>query len=247
MKYLVFNQFYGKHERFETIEEARFKQSELLEIYADASQIGTYMLINEVNQDKARAVTQEYSNKKLNGKSIQYLYSVFNCNEQKTTHHLYLVVADNAAYGVKICLTLFTVVELYKQQHNDANFAVSLDLNTHEVLELYEHVDNYIIKKNLNGAEVVKTFIGGYETLPESKKQTLADFEHKDRILRWSNKPYGFCLEYIEQRVKPFVVCSAEEKEQMLKERNDFKLANSQNFSIVEVIQNNGNEVWKLL
>ena len=82
------------------------------------------------------------------------------------------------------------LIELY-QYNVEGYYGVSLDLNTNEIIDRYEVTENGLIK---NG-EVVTVF-GGYETIPDDFKPLLDDFEYKDKIQHWSNKSYGFIVEY---------------------------------------------------
>lgn len=77
---------------------------------------------------------------------------------------------------------------------------VSVDLQTGAILDKYRNTTNGLEKYTQDpNAEPVRTYFGGYETVPATLKPLLVDFAYKDSIEIWSVKSYGFIVEYRKQ------------------------------------------------
>lgn len=84
------------------------------------------------------------------------------------------------------------ILELYESNVNGYAF-VSRDINTNEIIDTYQFNDD---KSKLIKNNEVETVFGDYNTIPDEFKPLLDDFEYKDKIVHWSNKSYGFIVEY---------------------------------------------------
>jgi len=69
----------------------------------------------------------------------------------------------------------------------------AFDLETHEPIEYYGYdIDGFCIKYNYHTKEVMQyNCIINYDFMPYPEKQSLKDFEFKDNIIMYGEKPYG--------------------------------------------------------
>jgi len=77
---------------------------------------------------------------------------------------------------------------------------VSRDPLTGKIVDKYRAFANGLEKYTQDPtADPVRTYVGGYDTIPESLRPALEDFPYKYSIQHWSVKSYGFIVEYRKQ------------------------------------------------
>jgi hypothetical protein len=139
---------------------------------------------------KAREFFKE---KKIEGTTNSNL-TVYNATTKSVLSYLF----TNGQFIVKVSVNA-EVLEWYESDVvvNGTNYAyVSRDTVTGEVIDKYVNTGTELYKTTQAG-EVVVTSFTGYSGIPDNYKPLLDDFDFKDRILCWSNKEYGFIVEYI--------------------------------------------------
>lgn len=138
--------------------------------------------------------------------NTRYLVTVHNATMQQDTSHIY----TSGDFLAKVSLTTGRVVELYKRNvvYDGTSYAyASLTLDTLEVIELYSENSSTLTKHTRDGSTTI-THYGGYNTIPPHLQRNLAHFNHCNRITQWSEKPYGFIVEYIHPSYTHTNVCT---------------------------------------
>lgn len=122
----------------------------------------------------------------------KYLYSVYNItNNQKVAQVFlagsYLVKASNGE-----------VIEWYQANYQGKDY-VSFGLGDTPI-EYYvlKTPSSFIKFDSVTNLEIVESTIGGVSSMPLDKQEILKDFTYKNNIFVWSNKSYGFIVEYVE-------------------------------------------------
>lgn len=125
--------------------------------------------------------------------SVFYLYSVYNVDTQEKIAQVFL----SGQYLIKV--SNGEVTEWYEADRDGYDY-VSFGKDFHP-LEYYEMKDiSTFVKKDIKtGEEIVDSTIGSFNSLPLDKQELLKDFEYKKNIFVWSQKFYGFIIEYVEE------------------------------------------------
>jgi hypothetical protein len=126
---------------------------------------------------------------------------------------------------------------------------VALSINDSSPIEYYDRDENgIVIKYNLNGEELVRTITNGYESIPEDKKYLLENFQFKDSITAWSDKSYGFIVEFYELIPVAYEQCSEQQKKELDIQKKEFLILNRDKFSVnLEIIDEQCNSTWKVV
>jgi len=169
------------------------------------------------------------------------LYSVYNATNKE-------VISQVFSYSdglVKV--TNKKVTEWYKANYklNGNIYAyVSVSLETEQPLEYYVFVENENVfnKHNINGEFIVST---NFTQVPQDRISLLTNFEYKDTIMAWSDKSYGFCVEYLGKVNIPYNECTVEQQEHLDTQKQEFITLNSNIFSVNQEMSNeNGDTTW---
>lgn len=153
----------------------------------ETSQTDTDTFISEIALVDAFLLTKNYVSD-----STTYAATYYSATTQADIANLYA----SGKYFVKVDST--GIVEWYESgvTVNSTLFAfVSRNLLTDAVEDVYSQVNNELIK-NPTDATPTKTVYGGYFSVPTDKIDLLDSFLYKTAIQRWSDKPYGFIVEY---------------------------------------------------
>lgn len=241
--YQVFNPIQGQYTQASSLDEAKIIRSDIVAQYCVYQN-----LFQSIPTDQYYKDNQAYANEFLaihtGETNTTYSYSVYNATTQEYLSQVF--VYD----GGMIKVDKGVVLEWYKQNgviNGVTHDFVSLDLNTEEPLDYYDWAENQVgvvmNKYDLNGQFVVST---NFTEIPEDKKPLLVDFNYP--ITAWSDKYYGFCIEYLEPTSIPYNDCTPEQKAQLNSEIIAYGKNNSDLFVVNQEIYNeDGSVTWTVV
>ena len=168
----------------------------------------------------------------------KYGATSYNATTKQHRARLFTAEIDGKPHWAKVADG--EVIEWYKMYEtvNGITYeGASYDPITEELIDVYK-LDHEVAKwrkYDLNGNHIVDTYLGHFEQMPEDKKALFDDFERKYTISSWSDKSYGFIVEYEEPTSIPYDKCSDKQKEQLDNMKNEFIANNLHMFEIKEI------------
>lgn len=143
-----------------------------------------------------KAIANEFLAVKTGEVNCQYLYSVYNATINQKISQVFI----SGNYLVKVSDGVVT--ELYESEYDlNGNVYDYVAFGTGDFpIEYYVYGDDSTFTKyTIDESEPpVLSVISGYASIPSDKQELLNSFAYTDRIFVWSNKSYGFCVEYVE-------------------------------------------------
>jgi len=248
ISYKVFNTLTGQYENAASFEEAKTLRTELINNYFIYQGMFQNVPIPNFFASQ-KAIASEFLAVKLGIAEVKYAYTNYNASTKQDISQVFFALEDaTKSYLIKV--ENDAVTEWY-ETNVEVNGAVrswaSLDLNTDTPIEYYVLQGNTANwKYNLAGEFIVATnFCSGVEGIPQDKLSLLDDFSYKDKIVAWSDKYYGFIVEYTVPESKPLSQATPEELAAIEEQKRLFVANNPELFVVNEVtIDGNGNETW---
>lgn len=143
-----------------------------------------------------KAIANEFLAIRTGDVNCKYLYSVYNA----TTNQKISQVFISGSYLIKV--SNGAVTEFYESEYNlNGNVYDYVAFGTGDTpIEYYVYNANSTFTKySVDGSETpVLSTISGFNDMPSDKQALLNEFLSTDRIFVWSDKSYGFCVEYVE-------------------------------------------------
>lgn len=132
--------------------------------------------------------------------NCSYLYSVYNASTKETIAQVFI----SGNYLVKVFND--NSVEFYVKDyiHNGFKYdyvSFGSGITPLEYYKANENGNSFSKYDIVTNEKLVDTYSGNYHSIPEDKKQLLSDFNNNHAIFAWSDKSYGFIVEYIETQV----------------------------------------------
>lgn len=129
--------------------------------------------------------------------TVYYGYTAYNVTTGQEISHVF----STGKYLIKVGISApYDVLEWYENavNFNGEKFQwVSRDKQDNSILEVYRETETGVDKFLNDGTTfIVSTVFGDFSTLPVEKQILLADFLYKNDIIMWSDKSYGFIVEY---------------------------------------------------
>ena len=126
-------------------------------------------------------------------KKVVEMYSV---EDHRLLGELYIFIGD--AYWVKVN-DKGEASELYFKNHPKYPdcWGVSINPETLKPIEYYKETLKTIKKYDFKTNVLLQTnyFVSGFDDLPKTYQEKLKNFDHKDKIFYYANKPYGKIVE----------------------------------------------------
>jgi hypothetical protein len=243
--YQVFNPIQGQYEQANSLESAKTLYAQTVNNFLTFKN-----LFQSVQTDEYYKANQEYANEfaaiRYGEPSTSYLYSVYNATTKEVISQVF------GCNGDMIKVSNGQVSEWYKLNYllNDiSHYFVSLDPTTEEPLDYYDRDINsaaFVVNKyDLSGQFIVST---SFTPVPEDKISLLNGFDYSGTITAWSDKSYGFCVEYLGPLNILFNDCNAEQQAELLEQRQSYAHNNSNIFAVNKETQNpDGSVTWETL
>lgn len=247
ISYKVFNTLTGQYQDASTLEEAKVLRSDTINNYFTYQGLFNSIPINNLFAAE-QAIASEFLAVKLGIVEVEYAYTNYNATTKQDISHVFSAKDGEKNYLIKVSGD--SVTEWY-ETNVEVNGAVrswvSYDLETDQPIEYYElqgYTANW--KYDLSGNFIVATnFCSGSQGIPEDKLSLLDDFIYKHRAVAWSDKAYGFIVEYTMPKTKPLSEATEEELAVLEQQKKDFVLSNLELFVVNEVTTDEqGNETW---
>lgn len=248
MIYKVFNPLAGQHVDAQSFEEAKAVRLQLIENYFKANHIAQGLRRENVDLN-TKAIATQFIVIKTGIPEVTYNYSVYNATTKEYLSDVFAAVDAENSYLIKVSNGEVTEWYHQNQVYNGVkHLYLSLDVNTDEVLEYYDLISPSLMHKFLlDGTFVVATQMGNYSSIPADKTSMLDDFEFKEWITAWSDKSYGFCIEFDKARYVPYADCTAEEKANFDAEKTNF-IKTTTLFPVnTETVLENGDTLWGIV
>lgn len=244
MTYQVLDAVTGIYNAAETVEEAKTLLTELVNKYCDYHAIGNGITIDNPDPE-SKSIANEFCAIRFGISDVNYAYSVFNVDTQKLISRVYVASDESTKYLVKVANSSITELYISNAECNGATrFYVALDLDTEQPIEYYDLVDGIVTKYSLTGEPLVTTISCSFNQLPEDKQILLGNFSAKNKINSYSQKSYGFCIEFSEMRFIPYAECTEQEKSELDVKRSNY-IKTTDRFSVnKEVKHGNGDVTW---
>lgn len=248
IKYETFNPVTGIYTPSDSFQTAKAFQAQYQQDFCAFQNVGQSYNDPSFYQDNQLAAN-EFIAIKEGIPSTQYDYSIYNATTKTYTNQVFVAQDATSIFLVKV---LDSVVTEWYQENGVINGVkhsyVSLDLITGEPIEYYDIVGSVMNKYSLDGTFIVATYLTGYPTIPEDKLPLLDGFPYDRNIFAWSDKYYGFIVEYKQVDLIPYNQCTTEQKLTLDTQKNNFIEANKALFVINQVdIDEDGNATWTVV
>lgn len=247
MTYQVFNQLTGQYTSCERIETAKQTRNNFINDYFVNQ--GMYQGVRFNNPSESdKAIANEFVAIKLGISEVTYFYTVYNATTKTIISRVFECSEGGINYLIKV--SSGQVTEWYKANtefNGSVKLFVALDVNTDEVIEYYETQAGVVTKYSTDGTPIVTTIWCGYDAIPTDKKQLLADFSFKDTIQAYSDKSYGFCVEFSEAKFTNYEFCTQEEKNLLDTQKQNFTKTTDLFPVNQEILHENGDVTWVLV
>ncbi len=235
----------GTYESAQDSQSAIIKRQNIIDSFVTVKGLLNYYENHEVI-DSYKIYANEFSAIHLGEVNCEYVYSVYNSNTKQIISRVYASESNGYLYFIKV--TSNGVSEFYKswgELNGQKHFFVSLDIVSEEPVEYYDIVDGCVVKFDLNGNELSRTITESYDSIPEDKKYLLDDFTFKDSITAWSDKSYGFIVEFYELKSIPYDQCNQEQKSYLDHQKQVFIDNNLNLFPVSqETFNQDGSSTW---
>ena len=246
--YQVFNPIQGQYTKAISLDDAKILFKETQSEYCSFQNIGQYYN-DESFYKNNQLIANEFIAVKEGIVSTEYDYSIYNATTKEYTNQVFVTKDSNLIFLIKVLDE--SVTEWYQQngvidgvQHS----FISLDLETGDPIEYYDIVGNVMSKYSLDGTFIVSTFLGNYSTIPQEKQTLLEGFPYIDNIFAWSDKTYGFIVEYKRYDFIPYNDCNEEQKLFLEEQKQNFIEQNTSLFVVnQETINSDGSITWTIV
>lgn len=250
IRYSVFNPLTGINKDVESLEEAKALKEQYIKEYFLKNNM-FYQYFDDTYFKDSKPYADEFSNIYLGFPETTYAYSVYNTTTDKLLSQVFIAGPFGEHYLIKVADGEVTEYYKYGLEYKGKIYEFALlDFDTEKPLELYSynHDTHSTDKYDLEGNFIVKTQMGSYYTMSEEEKQKVKDFPYKDTIERWSDKEYGFIVEYGGPVHIKYENCNDQQKEFLDNQKKDFINKNPGLFTSNKiVIDENGNSTWTAL
>jgi len=230
--YQVFNPIQGQYTQATSLDDAKILFNEIQQEYCDFQNIGQYYS-DESFYKANQLVANEFIAIKEGIASTNYDYCIYNATTKTYTNQVFKAQDETSIFLIKV---LDGVVTEWYQQDGVINGVkhsyISLDINTGNPIEYYEIVGNVMSKYSLDGTFIVSTYFGDYSTIPQDKESLLNGFPYNENIFAWSDKTYGFIVEYKRVDLIAYNDCTADQKLLLDQQKRDFLLQNKDLFVV---------------
>ena len=245
IQYQAFNPITGQYEQAQTIDKAVILQQQIQENYCAFQNVG--QSYNDPSFYQAnQLVANEFIAIKEGIPSTQYDYSIYNATTKTYTNQVFIAQDATSTFLVKVLNGVVT--EWYEENgviDGVQHAYVSLNLETGEPIEYYDIVGTIMNKYSLDGTFIVSTHLTGYPTIPEDKLALLEDFPYDNSIFAWSDKTYGFIVEYKQTDLIPYEQCTSAQQAELDAQKQLFIEQNANLFVVnQETIDDQGNSTW---
>lgn len=139
---------------------------------------------------------------------LYYAHSVYNLTTKDYRSNTFEYKKDGHIWHLKITHGELTDIYQHNVVINNTQYEwVTYDLNTNELFEYYlsKTINNTRINEKYlfenNEYQYPFYFVNSFDELPCEPKITLWDMPWKNNIVTWSQKPYGFIVEYKKQQI----------------------------------------------
>jgi hypothetical protein len=248
IKYQAFNPIAGKYEQAQTIDDAVILKNQIQENYCLFQNVG--QVYNDPTFYKAnQLLANEFIAIKEGIAGTQYDYSIYNATTKTYTNQVFIAEDAKSTFLIKV---LDGVVTEWYQQEGEIDGVkhsyISLDLTTGNPIEYYDIVGSVMSKYSLDGTFIVSTYLGDYSTIPQEKRTLLNEFLYSSNIFAWSDKEYGFIVEYKRYDLIPYSDCNEEQKLELDQEKQNFIFQNSELFAVnQETTNTDGSVTWTVV
>lgn len=248
IKYQAFNPIAGKYEQAQTIDDAVILKNQIQENYCLFQNVG--QVYNDPTFYKAnQLVANEFIAIKEGIAGTQYDYSIYNATTKTYTNQVFIAEDATSTFLIKV---LDGVVTEWYQQEGEIDGVkhsyISLDLTTGNPIEYYDIVGSVMSKYSLDGTFIVSTYLGDYSTIPQDKQTLLNEFLYSSNIFAWSDKTYGFIVEYKQTDLIPYEQCTSAQQAELDAQKQLFIEQNANLFVVnQETIDEQGNSTWTVV
>lgn len=248
IKYETFNPINGIYTPSDSLQAAQSLQSQYQQDYCAFQNVGQQYSDPSfyLNQQQ---IANEFIATKTGIVETTFNYRVYNATTEENISEVFLAEDGVDSYLIKVSGN--QVTEWYQKngQINGVTYDyVSLDLITDQPIEYYVITGSIMSKYSLDGTLIVTTTLLGYQSIPEDKKPLLDNFQYINNIFAWSDKYYGFIVEYVYAVYIPYDQCTPEQKLVLDSQKNSFIEANKALFVINQVdIDEDGNATWTVV
>lgn len=246
--YQVFNPIQGQYTQAKSLDDAKILFKKTQQEYCVFQNIGQYY--NDPSFYQAnQLIANEFIAIKEGIASTNYDYSIYNATTKTYTNQVFQAKDENSIFLIKV---LDGVVTEWYQQDGVINGVkhsyISLDINTGNPIEYYDIVGNVMSKYSLDGTFIIATYLSDYFTIPQEKQSLLNDFPYNNNIFAWSDKTYGFIVEYKEYDLIAYADCNAEQKLLLDAQKQNFIAQNSEAFVVNQETTNPDESVtWNVV
>lgn len=247
IKYETFNPINGSYTPSDSLQAAQSLQYQYQQDFCAFQNVG--QAYNDpsfyINQQQ---IANEFIAVKTGIVETTFNYRVYNATTEENISEVF-VAEDSNYYLIKVSGN--QVTEWYQKNGQIDGITydyVSLDLITDQPIEYYIITGSLMSKYSLDGTLIVTTTLSGYQSIPEDKKPLLDNFSYINNIFAWSDKYYGFIVEYFYAVYIPYNQCTPEQKLVLDSQKNSFIEANKSLFVINQVdIDDAGNATWTVV
>ena len=171
------------------------------------------------NADKIQMVCDLFNNSKfqlaaqsfLSGKGVdlrcKYSYAVSDPATQKPASYIFFATdKTTVGYYVKVNIARCEVAEWYRHDDIQRKIPVSgwaaLDIDSGKPVEYYkfDNVDGFLVEKKYNSKTKELLSVNNFQKFAEltaEQQELIRDLPFKRTSVCWSNKPYGFTVEFL--------------------------------------------------
>lgn len=243
--YQVFNTIKGQYIQANSLDDAKNLYHQIINdyfVYQNLFQglpTDEYFINNQLIANEFCAI--HYGNP-----NATYLYSVYNTATKEMISQVF------GCDGDLIKVSNNEISEWYKANYslNGINHVfVSININTNDPIDYYDWAINQagsvMNKYDLNGQFIVST---NFTPIPQDKIYLLDGFEYINTITGWSDKYYGFCVEYLGLINIAYADCTPEQQAELNAQKMQFIKDNDQLFVVnEESIDDQGNSTWTVV
>jgi hypothetical protein len=246
MGYQIFNPLTGVYVFEQTLHSAKIKQKEIIDNFINVQRLfSTYTKNDEIDGNKLYA--NEFAAIHLGVGECEYVYTVFNATINEIISRVYCTSGIDGMYYIKVANNSVTEwVKVNGEYNGKSHLFVALSIEDGNPIEYYDIDGSMVVTKyDLDGNAIVQTIMSGFESIPEDKKHLLDSFAFKDCITAWSNKTYGFIVEFFELKPIPYDQCNQEQKAYIDNQKQIYINNNISFFSVSqETLNQDGSSTW---
>lgn len=236
--YQVFNPIQGQYTQATSLDDAKILFNEIQQEYCAFQNIGQYYS-DESFYKANQLVANEFIAVKEGIPSTDYDYCIYNATTKEYTNQVFVAKDVDTSFLVKVLDG--AVTEWYQENGviNEVQHSyISLDLETGNPIEYYDIVGNVMSKYSLDGTFIVSTYFGDCSSISKENQLLLDGFQYNNGIFAWSDKSYGFIVEYKRYDLIPYADCNDEQKSELDQQKVNFIAQNRELFVVNQEITN---------